>query len=137
MRNAECGMRNAEDVTSYEYRSNSAFRIPHSAFQLVPGWLRPFSIFGTLLRFVMRDFFRSPWAVFNVLAIILLQFFWPETNPTRAQFFSLIYLFMLALSALNTMAIFSRANGSQTYPILARPVTRTGYIVASISAAWR
>jgi hypothetical protein len=102
----------------------------------VPGWLRPFSIFGTLLRFVMRDFFRSPWAVFSALAIILLQFFLPAANPTRTQFFSLIYLFMLALSALNTMAIFSRANGSHTYAILARPITRTAYIVASISAAW-
>ncbi len=119
----------------------SAIRNPQSAIErstirLVPGWLRPFSLFGTLLGFVIRDFFRSPWAVFNVLAIIFLQFFWPEANPTRAQFFSLIYLFMLAISALNTMAIFSRANGPQTYPILARPVTRTAYIVASICAAW-
>jgi hypothetical protein len=114
----------------------SAIRNPQSAIRFVPGWLRPFSVFGTLLRFVMRDFFRSPWTVFNVLAIILLQFFLPDANPTRTQFFSLVYLFMLALSALNTMAIFSRANGSHTYPILARPVTRTGYIVASISAAW-
>jgi hypothetical protein len=84
----------------------------------------------------MRDFFRSAWVIFDVLAIILLQFFLPADNPTRAQFFSLVYLFMLGLSALNTMAIFSRANGTHTYAILARPVTRTAYIVASVSAAW-
>jgi len=102
----------------------------------VASWLHPLSIFGTLLWFIIRDFVRSPWLIFNLLVIAGLQLLLPGTDLARANFFGLVYLFMLALSAVNTMAIFSRADDAHTYAILARPVTRTGYVVACMAAAW-
>jgi hypothetical protein len=102
----------------------------------VPGWLRGISLSCTLLWFVMRDFFRSPWLFLNALAIVFAQLFLLNSEPTRARYFGIVYLLMLALAAMNTMALFSRANGSHTYPILARPMTRTTYVAATILAAW-
>jgi hypothetical protein len=102
----------------------------------VSGGLHPLSIFGTLLWFVIRDFVKSPWLALNLLAVAGLQLLLPGSDPTRAGYFSLVYLFMLALTAVNTLAVFSRADGPQTYAILARPVTRTIYVVAAMAAAW-
>jgi hypothetical protein len=105
-----------------------------SAF--VPARFRAISLFGTLLWFIIRDFIRSPWLVVDIVAIVGLQLFLPSTNPAREGYFGLLYWFMLALAAVNTMAIFSRAGSTHTYAILARPVTRTTYVAAGMIAAW-
>jgi hypothetical protein len=98
--------------------------------------LRGTSLMFTLVGFVIRDFLHSPWFFLNTIAIGFAHLFLLGPQPTRAGYFGMVYLMMLALSAVNTLAIFSRANGPHTYPVLARPVTRTGYVAATILAAW-
>jgi hypothetical protein len=104
--------------------------------RFMPAWLRGSSLFFILLWFFVRDFCRSGWIALNIFAILSLQIFLPAVDPTRTRDFGLVYMFMLVLSAVNTMAIFSRINHSQTYAILARPVTRTTYVVTVIAASW-
>jgi hypothetical protein len=107
---------------------------PEASF--LPARMRGISIFFTLVWFVVRDFFRSPWPVVNAIAIVITQLFLLDSEPARARYFGIVYLLMLALAALNTMALFSRANHPHTYSVLARPVTRTTYVAATMFAAW-
>jgi hypothetical protein len=103
---------------------------------MMPRWLRNISTGWTLVWFIIRDFLHSSWGVFNALAILFVQLFLLGVEPSRVRYFGIVYMFMLGLSAVNTMALFSRANGYHTYPILARPVTRTTYVAATMFASW-
>lgn len=103
---------------------------------LVPWWLRGPSLFFTVFWFVVRDFIRSSWLYVNIAVILLVHLFMLGGDPKRGPYFGAAYMVMLALSSVNTLVIFSRANAAHTYSILARPVTRTTYIMASMLAAW-
>ncbi|MEO8288080.1 MAG: hypothetical protein ABI670_16755 [Chloroflexota bacterium] len=112
--------------------ANSALR----GAQYVAPWWRGGSVFWALMWFILRDFLRSPWLALNMLSLAGVQLFLLGPDPSRSQFFSVVYLVTLLLAGLNTMGIFSRANSAQTYAILARPVSRGNYTTASMLAAW-
>lgn len=103
---------------------------------LIPAWLRGTSTFATLVSFFLRDFVRSPWVWFNLVGVGLAQLFFFANTPSRDSFFSVTYVTILLLSALTTAGIFSRANHPATYPILARRISKTGFIAAGMLTAW-
>jgi hypothetical protein len=112
--------------------SESARRPLHAS----PQWLRSASVFGTLALFVLRDFLRSPWLPFNLVAIVLGHLAFFGEVPARTDFFSSAYVMTLALAALNMSGILSRANHPHIYPILARGISRATYVSASMLVAW-
>jgi hypothetical protein len=112
--------------------AESAFKQP----TYVPGWLRGATISGTLLSFLLRDFARSPWSWFNLLGLGLTHVLFFGNAPDRAAFFAVAYISTLALAAISTGGIFSRANHPHSYPILARQVSKTTYVAVGLIASW-
>jgi hypothetical protein len=83
--------------------------------------------FGPLFWFAWRDYMRSPWLWINLVVLMVVQFFLLSNTPTREEFFGTVYLVTLLMGAINSAALFSRADHPQTLPILVRPVSRVAY----------
>lgn len=83
--------------------------------------------FGPLFWFAWRDYARSPWLWINLGILMVVQFFFQSETPTREEFFGAAYLTALLLGALNSAAVFSRADHPQTMAVLVRPVSRVAY----------
>jgi hypothetical protein len=83
--------------------------------------------FGPLLWFAWRDYARSPWLWINLGILMVVQFFFQRDVPTREEYFGTAYLAALLLGALNSAAVFSRADHPQTLAVLVRPVSRVAY----------
>jgi hypothetical protein len=86
--------------------------------------------FVPLFLFAWRDYIRSPWAWANLVVLMAVQFIFLSNPPTREEFFGTSYLTVLLLGALNSAAIFSRADHPQTTAILVRPISRAAYVGA-------
>lgn len=97
---------------------------------------RPF-VFGKLVRFVLRDFLRSPWPIINLLVLVGVHaLFFKYDNSSQSHFFGIEYATIALLAVINTWAIFSRAHRAATYAILARPVPRASLAGAMLLVAW-
>lgn len=94
------------------------------------------SIFWRLLVFTLRDFFRSPWVFFNLLALVGVQTLFYQYKSGAGHFFSVEYAVTAVLAAITSAVIFARANRGESYPILARPVSRVAFTGALMLAAW-
>lgn len=101
-----------------------------------PKWLRGTATFGALIWFILHDFLMSFWVYANLFVLLLAQVWLSGDTPSRERFFNVAYLTTMLLAAINTAGILSRANHPHTYPILARPVSRTTYVTACMVAAW-
>jgi hypothetical protein len=88
--------------------------------------------FGPVFWFALRDYLRSPWLWINLVILMVVQFFLLAEPPNREEFFGTVYLITLLMGALNSAAIFSRADHPQTLAVLVRPVSR----VAFVGALW-
>ena len=86
--------------------------------------------FGPLFGFALRDYLRSPWLWVNLVILMVVQFFLLAEPSTREEFFGTVYLVTLLVGALNSAAIFSRADDAQSLAILVRPVSRVAYVGA-------
>jgi hypothetical protein len=86
--------------------------------------------FGPVFGFALRDYLRSPWLWINLVILMVVQFFLLAQQPTREEFFGTAYLTTLLMGALNSAAVFSRADHPQTLAILVRPVSRVAYVGA-------
>ena len=93
-------------------------------------------VFWTLLGFVLRDFVRSPWVFFNLLALVGSHALFYKYSPGRAYFFGIEYASTMLLAAVTAGVMLGRANRAESYAILARPVPRASYTGAIVLAAW-
>jgi hypothetical protein len=93
-------------------------------------------VFWDLLSFVLRDFVRSPWVFFNLLALVAIHALFYKYSPGRSYFFGIEYASTMLLVAITTGVLFGRANRAESYAILARPVPHASYTGAIMLAAW-
>jgi hypothetical protein len=115
-------------------RYHNLFIAPVEGMQT--GTRRRPAVFGTILRFILNDFVRSPWPVVNLLAIAGVQLFLFNYSPDRGHFFGVEYALALALGVINAAALFSRANRPESYAIFARPVSRAAFTGAIMLVSW-
>lgn len=112
--------------------NESAFKAPMH----VPEWMQGTTIYGTLASFMFRDFMRSPIFWVDIVGVVLAHLLFFGNAPDRPAFFAISYFSTLLLAILTTAGIFSRANHPHSYPILARRVTKPGYVAAAMLVAW-
>src|SRR5215203_6971282 len=98
--------------------------------------LRGITTFSTLATFLMRDFLRSPLLWVNLVGVVLTHLLFFGNAPDRPAFFAVAYASTLGLAVLSTAGIFSRANHPHSYPILARQVTKSGYVATVMFVSW-
>ena len=96
---------------------------------------RPF-VFGKIFRFVLRDFFISPWPIFMLGVLVALHLILFTSSPTREHFFGAQYATTILMAALASSAFFGRAGRAEMYAILARPVSRGSLTLALLLSAW-
>lgn len=107
-------------------------RLPMQAVRR-PG---PFALFFKVLGFILRDFFRSVWALLAVGVLVGFHIVLFSSSPSRDHFFGAQYASTIVIAAIATMGMFSRANRVEMYPILARPISRGALTGALMLAAW-
>lgn len=95
-----------------------------------------FALFFKVLGFILRDFFRSIWALLAVGALVGFHIVLFDASPTRDHFFGAQYTCTIVIAAIAAMGMFSRANRAEVYPILARPISRGALTGALMLAAW-
>lgn len=92
--------------------------------------------FWSIYAFATRDWLRSPWVLFNLLALVGVQSLLYMYSPTQSYFFGVQYATTIFLAAVTTGVLFARAARAETYAILARPVPRVVFTGAIMLAAW-
>jgi hypothetical protein len=98
--------------------------------------LRGLAVFFKMLSFVLRDFFRSVWALFVLALLVAIHLLLFNESPTRGHFFGVQYASTLLVAGIAAAGMFSRANRAEMYPILARSLSRVTVAGALMLAAW-
>ena len=93
--------------------------------------------FFSLLSFVVRDYFRSPWPLLvNVAILVIVHSLFFNYQSDQSHFFAIEYAMVVVIAALTTAVIFARANRAETYVILARPIRRVALTATMLLASW-
>lgn len=97
---------------------------------------RGLGVFWSLYIFILRDFLRSPWVALDWLILVAVQTLFFQYRSGQSHLFGIEYAMVVVLAAITTQIIFSRAGRAQTYPILARPLSRATYVGAAMLVSW-
>jgi hypothetical protein len=93
-------------------------------------------VFWKLVRFTLRDYFRTAWVFLNLAILVGVHALFFKYKSGQGHFFGIEYAATILQAALTCAIMFSRSNRAESYAILARQVSRASYVGAVILAAW-
>lgn len=93
-------------------------------------------VFWKLVRFVLRDYFRTAWVFLNVAILVAAHALFFKYKSGQGHFFGIEYAATMLQAALTSAVMFSRSSRAELYAILARRVLRASYVGAVMLSAW-
>ncbi len=93
-------------------------------------------VFGQLVRFTLRDYWRTAWPFLNLAILVAVHSLFFKYQSGQGHFFAVEYAATAGLALLSTAVVFARAGRAESYAILARQVPHAVYTGALMLSGW-